>query len=64
MHHDNSVTSVTAGLALLACVGTEAIEGAADQPELAVLRRMETRRQPRAVPLTPHLAMFGRTRQV
>jgi hypothetical protein len=33
MHHDSLVTSVTAGLALLACVGTEAIETAADQPE-------------------------------
>src|SRR6476469_7697688 len=32
MHHDSPVTSVTAGLALLACVGTEAIETAADQP--------------------------------
>jgi hypothetical protein len=33
MHHDSPVTSVTAGLALLACVGIEAIETAADQPE-------------------------------
>jgi hypothetical protein len=33
MHHDSPVTSVTAGLALLACVGTEAIKAAADQPE-------------------------------
>jgi hypothetical protein len=33
MHHDSPVTSVTAGLALLACVGTEAIKTAADQPE-------------------------------
>jgi hypothetical protein len=32
MHHDSPVTSVTAGLALLACVGTEAIKTAADQP--------------------------------
>jgi hypothetical protein len=28
MHHDSPVTSVIAGLALLACVGTEAIEAA------------------------------------
>jgi hypothetical protein len=34
------VTSVTARLALLACVGTEAIEAAADQPEFG-LRRMD-----------------------
>jgi hypothetical protein len=33
MHHDSTVTSVTAGLALLACLGAEAIEAAADQPE-------------------------------
>jgi hypothetical protein len=33
MHHDSPVTSVTAGLALLACVGTEAIKTAVDQPE-------------------------------
>jgi hypothetical protein len=33
MHHGSLVTSVTAGLALLACVGTEAIETAANQPE-------------------------------
>jgi hypothetical protein len=33
MHHDSPVTSVTAGLALLACLGAEAIEAAADQPE-------------------------------
>jgi hypothetical protein len=33
MHHDSPVTSVTAGLALLACVETEAIKTAADQPE-------------------------------
>jgi hypothetical protein len=33
MHHDSPVTSVTAGLALLACLGAEAIETAADQPE-------------------------------
>jgi hypothetical protein len=33
MHHDSPVTSVTAGLALLACVGTDAIKTAADQPE-------------------------------
>jgi hypothetical protein len=60
------VTSVTAGLTLLACVGTEAIKTAADQPEFgrAVLRRMETRRQPRAVPLTPHLVMFGRIKRL
>jgi hypothetical protein len=28
MHHDSPVTSVTAGLALLACLGAEAIEAA------------------------------------
>jgi hypothetical protein len=62
MHHNSPVTSVTAGLALLACVGTEAIKTAADQPALAVLRRMETRRQPRTVPLTPHLiCLAGRS---
>jgi hypothetical protein len=33
LHHDRSVTSVTAGLALLACLRAEAIEAAADQPE-------------------------------
>jgi hypothetical protein len=33
MHHDSLVTSVTAGLALLACLGAEAIEAAASQPE-------------------------------
>jgi hypothetical protein len=33
MHHDSSMTSVTAGPALLACLGAEAIETAADQPE-------------------------------
>jgi hypothetical protein len=33
MHHDSLVISVTAGLALLAFVGTEAIKTAADQPE-------------------------------
>jgi hypothetical protein len=33
MHHDSPVSSVTTGLALLACVGTEAIKTAADQPE-------------------------------
>jgi hypothetical protein len=60
MHHDSPVTSVTAGLALLACLEAEAIEAAASQPKLAALRRMETRRQLRAVPLTPHLVMFGR----
>jgi hypothetical protein len=32
IHHDNPVTSVTAGLALLACLGAKAIEAAADQP--------------------------------
>jgi hypothetical protein len=30
MHHNSPVTSVTAGLALLAYVGTESIETAAD----------------------------------
>jgi hypothetical protein len=33
MHHDSHVTSVTAGLALLACVGIEAIKTAADRLE-------------------------------
>jgi hypothetical protein len=33
MHHDSPVTSVTADLALLACLGAEAIEAAASQPE-------------------------------
>jgi hypothetical protein len=33
MHHDSPVTSVTAGLALLACLGVKAIEAAADQLE-------------------------------
>jgi hypothetical protein len=33
MHHDSSVNSVIAGLAVLACVGTEAIKTVADQPE-------------------------------
>jgi hypothetical protein len=33
MHHDSPVTSVTAGLALLACLGAEAIKAAASQPE-------------------------------
>jgi hypothetical protein len=33
MHHDSSVTSVTAGLALLAGVEIEAIKTAVDQPE-------------------------------
>jgi hypothetical protein len=33
MHHDSPVTSVTAGLALLACLEAEAIEAAASQPE-------------------------------
>jgi hypothetical protein len=33
MQYDSLVPSVTAGLALLACVGTEAIDTAADQPE-------------------------------
>jgi hypothetical protein len=33
MHHESPVPSVTAGLALLACLGSEAIEAAADQPE-------------------------------
>jgi hypothetical protein len=33
MHHDSPVTSVTAGLVLLACLGAETIEAAADQPQ-------------------------------
>jgi hypothetical protein len=33
MHHNSPVTSVTAGLALLACLGAEAIKAAANQPE-------------------------------
>jgi hypothetical protein len=33
MHHDSPVTSVTAALALLACLGAEAIEAAVSQPE-------------------------------
>jgi hypothetical protein len=33
MHHNSPVTFVTANLALLACVGNEAIETAAGQPE-------------------------------
>jgi hypothetical protein len=33
MHHNSPVTSVTAGLALLVCLGAEAIEAAASQPE-------------------------------
>jgi hypothetical protein len=33
MHHNSPVISVTAGLALLACLGAEAIEAAASQPE-------------------------------
>jgi hypothetical protein len=33
MHHDSPVTSVTAGLVLLACLGAEAIKAAASQPE-------------------------------
>jgi hypothetical protein len=33
MHHDSPVTSVTAGVALLACLGAEGIKAAADQPE-------------------------------
>jgi hypothetical protein len=33
MHHDSPVTYVTAGLALLACLGAEAIKAAASQPE-------------------------------
>jgi hypothetical protein len=33
MHHDSPVTSVTAGLALLACLGAKTIEAAAGQPE-------------------------------
>jgi hypothetical protein len=64
MHHDSPVTSVTAGPVLLACVGTEAIETAADQPEFGGTEKDETRRQPRAVPLTPHLVMFGRTKRL
>jgi hypothetical protein len=64
MHHDSPVTSVTAVLALLACLGAEAIAAVAGQPELAALRRMETRRQLRAMPLTPHLVMFGRIQQL
>jgi hypothetical protein len=39
MHHDSPVTSVTAGLALLACVGTKAIETAADQPEFGSIEK-------------------------
>jgi hypothetical protein len=33
MHHDSPVTSATAGLALLACLGAEAIEAAASLPK-------------------------------
>jgi hypothetical protein len=33
MHHDSPVTSENTGLALLGCLGAEAIETAADQPE-------------------------------
>jgi hypothetical protein len=39
MHHDSPVTFVTTGLALLACVGTEAIETAADQPEFGGIEK-------------------------
>jgi hypothetical protein len=60
MHHDRLVTSVTAGLALLACLGAEYSRRQLASQSLAALRRMEIRRQLRAVPLTPHLVMFGR----
>jgi hypothetical protein len=39
MHHDSPVTSVTAGLALLACLGAEAIEAAADQLEFGGIEK-------------------------
>jgi hypothetical protein len=39
MHHDSPVTSGTAGLALLACLGAEAIEAAADQPEFGGIEK-------------------------
>jgi hypothetical protein len=39
MHHDSSVTFVTAGLALLACLGAEAIEAAADQPKFGGIEK-------------------------
>jgi hypothetical protein len=41
IHHDSRVTSVTAGLALLAYPGAEAIEAAAGQPEFGGIEKDE-----------------------
>jgi hypothetical protein len=64
MHHDSLVTSVTAGLALLACLGAEEIEAAAsDQPEFGGSEKDgDPQATARAVPLTPHLVIIGRMR--
>jgi hypothetical protein len=64
MHHDSHVTSVTAGLALLACLGAEAIEAAADQPEFGGTEKDgDPQATESGAELTPHLVMFGRIRQ-
>jgi hypothetical protein len=65
MHYESPVTAVAAGLALLACAkGLKRSRRQLTSQSLVVLRRMETRRQPGAVPLTPHLVMFGRTKRL